>query len=268
MSQFTFGFIGCGNMGGALVSAASLVLPANRLAVCDADASKTDAFVKSGKATAAELSDVALNSEYIFLAVKPQGMAKLFEALSPMLQKRTDTFVLISMAAGIEISKIEQLSGVSCPVIRMMPNTPVSVGEGMILYDVNANTTDGQIKGFLQGLSVAGRLDRLPEALIDAAGALSGCGPAFVYLFAEGLADGGVACGLPREKAQLYAAQTLLGAAKMLLETGKHPGVLKDAVCSPGGTTIAGVQALEKGAFRSDAMNAVVAAFEKTKELK
>ena len=225
MSQFTFGFIGCGNMGGALVSAASLVLPANRLAVCDADASKTDAFVKSGKATAAELSDVALNSEYIFLAVKPQGMAKLFEALSPMLQKRTDTFVLISMAAGIEISKIEQLSGVSCPVIRMMPNTPVSVGEGMILYDVNANTTDGQIKGFLQGLSAAGRLDRLPEALIDAAGALSGCGPAFVYLFAEGLADGGVACGLPREKAQLYAAQTLLGAAKMLLETGNRmPG--------------------------------------------
>ena len=138
----------------------------------------------------------------------------------------------------------------------------------MILYDVNNAVTDREIQGFLNGLSAAGRLDRIPERLIDAAGSLSGCGPAFVYLFAEALADGGVECGLPRDKALLYAAQTLLGAGKMLLETGKHPGVLKDAVCSPGGTTIAGVHALENGAFRADAMNAVKAAFEKTQALK
>ena len=153
-------------------------------------------------------------------------------------------------------------------MIRIMPNTPVAVGEGMILYDANSTVTDEQIRVFLEGLSAAGCLDRIPERLIDAAGSLSGCGPAFVYLFAEALADGGVECGVPRDKAQLYAAQTLLGAAEMLLATGKHPGELKDAVCSPGGTTIAGVHALENGAFRATVSNAVTAAFEKTAKLK
>ncbi len=268
MSQFTFGFIGCGNMGGALALAASKILSADQLAVCDTDLSKTEAFAKNGQATVASLSDVAMKSDYIFLAVKPQAMAALLETLSPILQKRTDTFVLVSMAAGVSIAQIERHANVKCSVIRIMPNTPVSVGTGMILYDANERTAEDEIKGFLNGLSAAGRLDRLPERLIDAAGALSGCGPAFVYLFAEGLADGGVECGLPREKANLYAAQTLLGAAEMLLQSGKHAGELKDAVCSPGGTTIAGVHALEAGAFRADAMNAVVAAFEKTQKLK
>ncbi len=268
MNQFTFGFIGCGNMGGALALAASKALSAERLAVCDTDSAKTEPFAKNGQATVASLSVVALNSRYIFLAVKPQAMEALFEALSPMLRKRTEPFVLVSMAAGVSIQRIEALAGVPCPIIRIMPNTPVSVGTGMILYDANERTSEEEIKGFLNGLSAAGRLDRLPERLIDAAGALSGCGPAFVYLFAEGLADGGVECGLPREKANLYAAQTLLGAAEMLLQSGKHAGELKDAVCSPGGTTIAGVHALEAGAFRADAMNAVVAAFEKTQKLK
>ena len=268
MSQFTFGFIGCGNMGGALALAAAKSLSAERLAVCDADPSKTELLTKEGKATCADLSTVASESEYIFLGVKPQGMAGLFATLSPILQKRTKPFILVSMAAGIEISKIEQLAGGDCGVIRIMPNTPVAVGEGMILYDANQAVTDKQIEVFLQGLSAAGRLDRIPERLIDAAGSLSGCGPAFVYLFAEALADGGVECGLPRDKALLYAAQTLLGAGKMLLETGKHPGVLKDAVCSPGGTTIVGVHALEDGAFRANAMDAVLAAYERTQTLK
>ena len=268
MSQFTFGFIGCGNMGGALAQAAAKSLSADRLAVCDADPARTELLTKAGKATCVDLSTVAMESEYIFLGVKPQGMADLFATLAPILQKRTSPFVLVSMVAGIEISKIEKLAGVECGVIRIMPNTPVAVGEGMILYDANANVTDEQIKAFLSGLSAAGCLDRIPERLIDAAGSLSGCGPAFVYLFAEALADGGVECGLPRDKALLYAAQTLVGAGKMLLESGKHPGTLKDAVCSPGGTTIAGVHALEAGAFRSNAMDAVVAAYERTQDLK
>lgn len=268
MSQFAFGFIGCGNMGGALAASASKAISADRLAVCDTDVSKTEFLTKNKKATAVSLTEVALNSEYIFLAVKPQGMASLFQTLAPLLKKRTDDFVLVSMAAGVSISDIQSMADLPCSVIRIMPNTPVSVGEGMILYDVNKKTTEPQINGFLQGLSFAGKTDRLPEHLIDAAGSLSGCGPAFVYLFAEALADGGVACGLPRTKANLYAAQTLIGAAKMLLETGKHAGELKDAVCSPGGTTIAGVHALEEGAFRADAMNAVIAAYEKTKLLK
>ena len=268
MSKYTFGFIGCGNMGGALALAASKTLSADRLAVCDTDPEKTAAFASQGKAIATDLCDLAANSDYVFLAVKPQGMSGLFSELSPILKKRTDPYVLVSMAPGVSIEALTTMADTNCAIIRIMPNTPVSVGEGMILYDANPNTAEEQIAGFLRGLSAAGRLDRLPERLIDAAGALSGCGPAFVYLFAEALADGGVECGLPREKAMLYASQTLLGAAKMLLETEKHPGELKDAVCSPGGTTIAGVHALEKGGFRGVGMEAVVAAYEKTQKLK
>ena len=268
MAVYTFGFLGCGNMGGALVQAASDVISADRLAVCDADSSKTDVFVKSGKATAANAEQVANESSYIFLAVKPQGLSALFDQIRPILQARTDRFVLVSMAAGVSIAELEKLAGAAYPIIRMMPNTPVSLGEGMIVYTANAGVSEEEIGTFLNGLSHAGRFDRIPEHLIDAAGALSGCGPAFVYLFAEALADGAVECGLPRDKAMLCAAQTLLGSAKMLLESGKHPGQLKDAVCSPGGTTIAGVHALESGAFRANAMNAVLAAYEKTAKLK
>lgn len=266
--KYLYGFLGCGNMGGALVQAVSEVTDAVRLAVCDADPAKTDVFVQAGKATAVDAKQLAEESAYIFLAVKPQGLSALFEEIRPILQKRTDPFTLFSMAAGVSIADLEELAGAKYPIIRMMPNTPVSVSEGMILYAANDAVTDIAIDAFQFGLSRAGRLDRIPEHLIDAGGALSGCGPAFVYLFAEALADGGVECGLPRDKAQLYAAQTLLGASKMLLESGKHPGQLKDAVCSPGGTTIAGVHALESASFRASAMDAVLAAYEKTAKLK
>ncbi len=268
MSKYTFGFLGCGNMGGALVSAASKSISGDRLAICDGDSSKTDAFVKSNKAIATTAKQIAQNSQYIFLAVKPQSLKALFEEIRDVLKQRTDRFVLVSMAAGVSIETIELYSEGVYPIIRMMPNTPVAVGEGMTVYATNASVTEDDVSDFLNGLFNAGRFDRVSEGLIDAAGALSGCGPAFVYLFAEALADGGVACGLPRDKANQYAAQTLLGAAKMLLKTGKHPGALKDAVCSPGGTTIEGVRVLEEQAFRSSAMNAVCAAFEKTMQLK
>lgn len=268
MSKYQFGFIGCGNMGGALALAASEVIPHERLAICDADEQKTKPLTDAKKATAVDLSSVLNECEYIFLAIKPQGFSSLFEKIAPVLAKRKDSFVLVSMAAGISIADIETMLQKPCPIIRMMPNTPVAVGSGMILYCANGLTKEEMIDGYLEGLSKAGVLDRIPEKMIDAAGSLSGCGPAFVYLFAEALADGGVECGVPRDKAQLYAAQTLLGAAEMLLQTGKHPGALKDAVCSPGGTTIAGVHALENGAFRATVSNAVTAAFEKTAKLK
>ena len=153
-----------------------------------------------------------------------------------------------------------------CPVIRMMPNTPAAVGAGVVQYCGRLVTVE-ELDDFAALIAPAGLVDPVSEGLIDAASAVSGCGPAFAYLFLEALADGGVACGLPRDKAVAYAAQMLEGSARMVLESGKHPGALKDAVCSPGGTTIQGVRALEERGFRAAAMDAVIAAYEKTLKL-
>ena len=263
-----FGFIGCGNMGGALATAVAKAVGGENLLLCDAFAEKAEALAATLGAKTADAKTLAKTCDYIFLGVKPQGFSAMLDEIRPVLTERKDDFALVSMAAGLSIWAIEGMAGVTCPVIRIMPNTPVAVGEGMVLYAANEKVTGEQIKTFCNALANAGRLDAIPEDKIDAASALSGCGPAFVYLFAEGLADGAVECGLARDKANLYAAQTLMGAAKMLMESGKHPGELKDAVCSPGGTTIAGVHALESGAFRASSIEAVTAAYEKTLQLK
>ena len=255
-------------MGGALARAIAQSAEPKTVALCDSDASKRDALANAIGACPVALDELVNESAYVFLGVKPQSLQGLFEVLAPMLAKKAERTVLVSMAAGISIGAIESFAGATLPVIRIMPNTPVSVGEGMVLYTANATVTAQEKEIFLNALSKAGRLDEIPEEKIDAASALSGCGPAFVYLFAEALADGAVECGLPRDKANLYAAQTLLGAATLLLESGKHAGELKDAVCSPGGTTIAGVHALEASAFRAASMDAVTAAYERTLELK
>ena len=176
-------------------------------------------------------------------------------------------FVLVSMAAGVSTQSIIQMAQVDCPVIRIMPNMPVAVGEGMILYTSNDFVSMEDIEGFLDSMQYAGVLDKIDEDKIDAASCVSGCGPAFAFMFCEALADGAVECGLPRDKAMLYAAQTLAGSATMLMQTGEHPGKLKDAVCSPAGSTIEGVKALEEGAFRADVMNAVKSAYKRTLEL-
>lgn len=268
MKENLFGFIGCGNMGGALASAVSKKYNGSSLLVADADENKAQNLAKELSATAQNNEYIAENCKFIFLAVKPQVMEKVLVSIKEKLKNRTDRFVLVTMAAGLSSEKIAMYAGGDYPIIRIMPNTPVFVGEGMILYTATKNVTEGEISEFLDALEYAGALDRIDEKLIDAAGSLSGCGPAFVYLFAEALADGAVECGVPRDKALKYASQTLLGAAKMLIETNEHPGKLKDAVCSPGGTTIAGVHALENGAFRSTAMDAVKSAYNRTLELK
>lgn len=264
----TFGFIGCGNMGSALALALSKSDQNKKILLCDACREKAIKLAETVNGMSVELSTLMADCDYIFLGVKPQALESLFDTVQPLLKARENKPVLISMAAGISIARISQLADCDCGVIRIMPNTPVAVGEGMILYDYNQNALKENIDVFCKAMEKAGKLDQIPEKLIDAASALSGCGPAFVYLFAEALADGAVACGLPREQANLYAAQTLLGSAQMLLTSGKHAGELKDAVCSPGGTTIAGVRALENGAFRANAMNAVIEAYQKTLKLK
>ena len=262
---YNFSFIGCGNMGGALAVAAAKGNPGMAIGVCDALPEKAEALaLQYDNVSVASMAEIAQNSEYVFLGVKPQMLEALFKELAPLLP---DDVTLISMAAGTAIAKIEALAGKALPVIRIMPNIPVCVGKGVILYAHNALVTEDSLCIFKQAMSGAGLLDALPEEKIDAASTISGCGPAFAYMFIEALADGGVACGLPRDKAQTYAAAMLAGSAEHVLLSGNHPGALKDAVCSPGGTTIAGVRALEEKSFRAAAMDAVIEAYEKTLKL-
>ncbi len=263
----TFGFIGTGNMGGALARAAARVVSSQELLLSDGYAPVAETLARELDCKAVAVNTVAVSADFIFLGVKPQIMGTVLAGIAPFLASRTDDFVLVSMAAGISIADIRRMAGGNYPVIRIMPNIPVKSGSGVILYDCSENVAEEAICGFCHAMTYAGLVDRLPEQLIDAGSALSGCGPAFVSLFVEALADGAVACGLPRAKALAYAQQTLMGTAKYLLESGVHPGDLKDAVCSPGGSTIEGVLALEAGGFRSAAADAVISAYQKTKEL-
>ena len=257
-----YGFIGCGNMGGAIARA---------LAKVTTDFAITD---RSGKAIAlaAEIpcgylssEEITRQCERIFLGVKPHMMQGVLAPLQPILAERKP--LLITMAAGLTMAQIEEFAGCDIPVIRIMPNTPVAIGKGMIQYCANDLVPREVLQDFLTDLRHGGVLDPLEERLIDAGSAISGSGPAYVYMFIEALADGAVACGIPRAKALEYAAATVIGAGEMVLATGQHPGALKDAVCSPGGSTIAGVRALESHGFRAAAMEAVIATCSRNKEL-
>ena len=253
-----YGFIGCGNMGGAIAKAISSTC--SDLAVTD----------RSGKAKTLGLpytsaAEIAANADRIFLAVKPQMMAGVLENLKPILQEKKP--LLITMAAGLTMEKIEAMAGGGFPVIRIMPNTPTAIGMGVIQYCANELVAQEVLEDWLSDMQKCGLLDPLDEKLIDAASALSGSGPAYMYVFLEALADGAVACGIPRAKAYEYAAMTMAGSAQMYLQTKQHPGALKDAVCSPGGSTIAGVKGLEAGAFRAAGMTCVAATCNRNKEL-
>lgn len=257
-----YGFIGCGNMGGAIARALSK--------------STTDILVtdRSGKANvlASELNigysdaaDIAASCDRIFLGVKPHMMKDMLEPLKKVLCQRKP--LLITMAAGLEIAQIESFVGTHLPVIRIMPNTPTAIGKGVIQYCCNDLVDQATLDSWLADMAPCGMLDALDERIIDAASALSGSGPAYMYVFLEALADGAVACGVPRAKAYEYAAMTMVGSAEMYLQTKQHPGALKDAVCSPGGSTMAGLRAMEAGGFRAAAMEGVIATYHRNKEL-
>lgn len=263
-----FGFIGTGNMGGALATAAAKTLPGSEILLANRTAAKTEKLAEKLGCCASDSITVADTAKYIFLGVKPQMVEELMDEIRPVLTGRKDRFVLVSMIAGTDIERILELAGRNVPVIRIMPNTPASIGAGMILYCRSKDVTDEELNEFLDGMKAAGRFSPIAEKLIDAGSAVSGCGPAFVDLFIEALADGGVACGLPRKSAVEFAAQMVMGSAQLVLESGKHPGELKDAVCSPGGTTIQGVRILEQRGFRGAVTDAVIAAYEKTLTLK
>ena len=263
-----YGFIGCGNMGGAVARAVCKVAGAEDVLLANRTPAKAQALAAELGCACGTNEEVASICDFIFLGVKPQMMADMLDELTPTLEARAESrpFVLVTMAAGLSMQQIRMMAGSGYPIIRMMPNTPVALGAGMIQY-CHDDVEPARLQEWLTAMQPAGRLDEVPETLIDAASAVSGCGPAWVYQFIEALADGGVAAGLPRVKAQEYAAQMVLGSARMVLESGSHPGALKDAVCSPGGSTIQGVRLLEERAFRGAVTDAVLAAYEKTKDL-
>lgn len=265
MFKYKAGFVGAGNMGGALAQAVCKKISGENVIIsCKTNEEASEVSNRLGcKFGSAE--DVAKGAEFVFLAIKPQMLSDVANQLKDALNENSQC-IIVSMLAGVTTDTLKQYFG-NRKIIRIMPNTPATVGEGMMLLSGNENVTDWDIASFKDLMSMSGEIDDIPESLIDAATAVSGCGPAFVYMFIEALADGGVKCGLSRDKAIKYAAQTLLGSAKMVLETGRHPEELKDAVCSPGGSTIAGVHSLEKGAFRNSAIDAVETAYKKTQKL-
>ena len=195
----TIGFLGCGNMGGAIARAVCKAADPQNVYLANRTAAKAEALAAELGCNTTTNAEVAGRSDLIFLAVKPQMMEALLAPLKFTLNERPSRFILCSMAAGLSIARIQEMAGEDYPVIRIMPNTPASVRAGMIQY-CSANVTAEEEQEFLKLMAPAGRLDAVPEALIDAASSVSGCGPAWVYQFIEALADGGVACGLPRHR--------------------------------------------------------------------
>lgn len=252
-------FIGTGNMGGALARAASKY-PENSLLLVNRHPEKAVRLQQEIGGHVTDAQEAVREADYLFIGVKPVMLPDLMENLAPLLAARQDPPVLVSMVAGVKTEKLLSMLPCSLPLIRIMPNTPVSVGEGMILYCGAGDLTEQQLQAFLTSMQFAGRFLKVEERLMEAGMAVSGCGPAYVDLFMESLADAAVACGMPRKEAMLLSSQTVLGSARLLLESGKHPGELKDAVCSPGGTTIQGVRKLEEKGFRSAVIEAVIAA--------
>ncbi len=260
-------FIGLGNMGASLAKAVAKEVANTDLLLVNRSPQKVEEFSSQYGGTASNLEQVFQEAEVIFLGVKPYQLSPLLEEYQVILGQRSN-LLLVSMAAGLEL---EQMASVvkneRLGLIRIMPNTPVAIGQGVISLSRSQAVTDQQLAQVKQLLAGAGALYEIEEKLMDPATAIAGCGPAFVYQMIEAMADAGVALGLSREQALQMAGQTFKGAASMVLETGQHPGSLKDAVCSPGGSTIAGVNRLEQVGLRGDIIAGVEAAYKRTQEM-
>ena len=201
-----------------------------------------------------------LDSDFVFLAVKPQFLKDVFDEIGKSIPKNA---VIISMAAGVKIEKLESMAP-GARFIRMMPNVCAQIGQAMTAVSYNSNISEAEANTAIEILNCAGKVEIVPEKLMDCVTAVSGSGPAFVFMFIEALADAAVKNGMPRAQAYTYAAQTVYGSAGMVLESGKHPAILKDMVCSPAGTTIEGVAALEENGFRNAVIKAVSAACDRS----
>ena len=254
------GFIGTGNMGGALARAAAKSPLTERLLLANRTREKAARLAEELGAEVCDNATASREADVLFLAVKPQGLEAMVEGIRRELDAR-ERVLIVSMAAGWTVAELAALLGAH-PVVRIMPNIPVAVGGGVTMLCASENVTEEE-KALVKELLASGMVSELSEPLMEAASGVTGCGPAFAAMFVDALADGAVACGLPRKEAIAYAAQMMKGTAELLLTHGEHPDALRDRVCSPGGSTIQGVRKLEEGAFRAAVMNAVIATWEK-----
>ena len=265
----TIGLIGCGKMGSALTLGAirAGVLAESQIRAYDPVAAAVESLQKEAEiAAAASLEDLIAICDTFLLCVKPNDVGPVLEKIASGSQG-PDKALVLSIAAGVTISSMESAAQGKARIVRIMPNTPAMIGKGAAAYSLGSAATpdDGSFTEKL--LSAVGTACEVKETLLDAVTGTSGSGPAYVYTFIEALADGALLEGIPREQAFQLAAQTVLGAAAMVSETGLHPAELRDRVTSPGGTTIAGLRALENGKFRATVMDAVHTATERAKEL-
>jgi len=264
--EYRLGFIGAGVMGSALVRAAlqaGLLQPAQVIA-SDLSEERRAAVQALGCAGTDDNHHLVRSAQAVLVAVKPQVLRAV---LAELRDDFPDGQLVISIAAGVTLATLSEVCGPRPHLVRVMPNICCTVGEAASAYALGEGVTPDQEQFVQDFLKAAGEVVCVPEALLNAVTGLSGSGPAFVAMFIEALADGGVAAGLPRAQAERLAAQTALGAARWLRQDGAQPGQLKDLVCSPAGTTITGVRALEASAFRSAVIEAVVAAAQRAEEL-
>ena len=261
------GFIGCGNMGSAMIGGILKkgVFAKEEIIVSNlTEEGSRRSREKLGVVTTMDNCEVVKNARIVILAVKPQFYEEVIREVKAFL---TPEHIVIGIAPGKTLGWLEEKCEQPLKVVRLMPNTPAQVGEGMTGVCINERVTEEDLQEVLTITNSFGRTEVVPERLMDAVGAVSGCSPAYVFMCIEAMADAAVAQGMPRKQAYQFAAQAVLGSAKMVLETGMHPGELKDMVCSPAGTTIEGVRTLEKQGFRSAVFEALQACSDKGKRM-
>ena len=280
--EIKIGCIGCGMMGGALIKAIAKKVGGDKILLSDGDVEKAKSLsLELGANFATSNAQIIENCSHIILAVKPAFFSSVLEQIKSSYNDRVNSEqknlpTMISIMAGLSIEKIEQMScqaGISGGlqnIVRLMPNLPATVNEGMIALctkDKVSSEFNQEVEFVKEILSCAGKVEQVSEKLMDVVTAVSGSGPAYGFMFIEALADAAVLLGMPRNQAYIYASQTLKGAAQMVLESCEHPAKLKDAVCSPGGTTIQAVKSLEEKGFRSAVISAVESAYNKSVDL-
>jgi pyrroline-5-carboxylate reductase len=257
-------FIGCGAMGGAIAEAVCRTFNPVNIVVTAAHPEHAQSFAEKNGCTAASNSEAVKDADFIFLAVKPVYISSVLAEIGPVVKKDA---VIISMAAGISLEKLTFAMKNTNQLIRIMPNMPAAVGEAMTALCCGTQVSAAHIADTKTLLESAGKVEQVDEKLMDCVTAVSGSGPAYVFMFIEALADAAVRHGMPRKQAYTYAAQTVKGAAVSVLNSGKTPAELKDQVCSPGGTTIAAVAALEKYGLRNAVIEGVKACYDKSVEM-